>query len=194
MTGLEQMLRRLIAALEAARIPFMLTGSLASTAYGAPRSTYDIDLVVDPPDAMALEVFLAALGDAVYADADAAREAWRLRSMFNVVDAAGWKADLILRQDRAFSREEFARRRRLVLLGLELPAASAEDVILSKLEWSRRAGGSERQRRDAAAVFAAAGPGLDRAYLQRWVQALHLEAEWAWVAGGTSPGQIEPGH
>lgn len=188
MSGLEQMLRRLANALEAARIPFMLTGSLASTAYGAPRTTYDVDVVVDPPDATALERLVKLLRADAYADADAAREAWRLRSMFNVVDNAGWKADLIIRKNRAFSREEFTRRRPMAMFGIELMAASAEDVILSKLEWSQQAGGSERQRRDVSMILAAAGPALDSGYLQRWVAELGLEREWECIVSGPRGG------
>jgi hypothetical protein len=50
--------------------------------------------------------------------------------MFNVIDfSSGWKADLIMKKDRAFSREEFQRRKIHHLAGHPLPIASAEDVI-----------------------------------------------------------------
>src|SRR5262245_1186844 len=45
------LLQTIIAALEAARIPHMVVGSFASTAHGEPRTTRDLDLVIDPkPD------------------------------------------------------------------------------------------------------------------------------------------------
>jgi hypothetical protein len=44
---LEAALARIIAALEAAGIPEMLAGSFASTFHGEPRTTQDIDFVID---------------------------------------------------------------------------------------------------------------------------------------------------
>jgi hypothetical protein len=97
MTELEGLLRHLADALERAGVPFMIAGSFASTAHGLPRTTQDLDIVIDP-DAQALEALLRELPtDVYYVDADAAREALRRRSMFNVVDlASGWKADTIV--------------------------------------------------------------------------------------------------
>ena len=48
------LLREVITALEMTGIPHMLVGSFASTAYSSPRSTQDIDIVVNPtPEALA---------------------------------------------------------------------------------------------------------------------------------------------
>ena len=52
--------------------------------------------------------------------------------------AAGWKVDLIVRKDRAFSRTELSRRVPVRLLDVDTYAATAEDTILSKLEWASR--------------------------------------------------------
>jgi hypothetical protein len=95
---------RVVDALEAAAIPYMLVGSFASTWHGAPRTTQDIDIVIDPtPDG--LDRLLADLGaDDVYVS-PSAHDAPAARDQFNVIDAAaGWKVDLIVRKDRAFSR------------------------------------------------------------------------------------------
>jgi hypothetical protein len=181
MTELEGLLRRLADALERAHVPFMIAGSFASTAHGLPRTTQDLDIVIDPADTPALEALLGELpADAYYVDADASREALRRRSMFNVVDlASGWKIDFIIRKNRPFSREEFARRRAMTLLGVPAHVASPEDTIIAKLEWSQMSGGSERQRRDIAGVLATMGSELDRAYIAHWVLDLGLEDEWA---------------
>lgn len=152
-------------------IPYMLTGSFAGTIFGEPRTTNDVDLVVDPT-AEQLEAFLDTVRDEEYVSREAAREALRTRGMFNVIDtASGWKVDLIVRKDRPFSVEEFGRRVDVEWQGRSLQAASPEDVILSKLEWHRRSG-SERQLADAAAVVATQGDDLDRGYLRRWAAEL----------------------
>ena len=176
-TGLLDRVARL---LDAAGIPFMVAGSFASTAHGLPRSTQDLDLVIDPPSDATLEALLASIpADQYYFDADAARDALRRRSMFNVIDlVSGWKVDLIVRKNRAFSRDEFARRMKMSVLGVPVFVASPEDTIVAKLEWSKLAGGSERQRRDVAGIVATVGTALDRAHIERWVRELDLAEEW----------------
>ena len=42
-----EILRTVVTQLDAAGIPFMLTGSVAAAAYGAGRATMDVDLVND---------------------------------------------------------------------------------------------------------------------------------------------------
>lgn len=181
MTELRDLLERLVQLFDEAKVPFMIAGSFASTAHGMPRTTQDIDIVIDPPSAEALEKMVRSMPlETYYVDIDAARDAMRRRSMFNVVDqVSGWKIDLIVRKNRAFSREEFARRMPLSLLGIPVYAASPEDTILAKLEWSTQSGGSERQRRDVAGILATMGEQLDRGYIERWVRELGLEEEWA---------------
>ncbi len=173
-------LHRVAALLEAAGIPFMVAGSFASTAHGLPRSTQDIDLVIDPPSAAVFDALLASIPDQhYYVDGDAARDALRRRSMFNMIDlASGWKVDLILRKNREFSRVEFARRMKISVVGVPVFVASPEDTIVAKLEWSKLAGGSQRQRRDVAGIVATIGTALDRPYLERWVRDLDLADEW----------------
>jgi hypothetical protein len=167
-------LRWLVETLEQAGIAYMVTGSLASTFHGEHRATADVDVVVDPTEQQ-LERFLRSVGEEFYVSADAAREALRRRWMFNVIHpAGGWKADLILRKDRPFSREEFSRRVQAVLEGVPLLVASPEDVILSKLEWSRQAE-SERQFRDALGVALVQHDRLDWKYLDRWGRAIGVE-------------------
>ena len=157
--------------LERALIPFMLTGSLASSVHGEPRSTQDIDLVIDP-DPESLERFLAGLDrDRFYVSDSGARRALGQRDMFNVIDmTTSWKFDLVVRKERPYSRVEFDRREVTEVLGLRLALASAEDVVLAKLEWGL-ASRSERQMRDVVGILAA-NPRLDRDYLATWAAEL----------------------
>lgn len=177
---LKELLERLVRLLDENGIPFMIAGSFASAAHGLPRTTQDLDVVVEPPDEAALLRLVSAMPvDDYYVDRDAARDAWRRRSMFNVVDlASGWKVDFIVRKERPFSREEFQRRAPHKLLDVPVFVASAEDTVIAKLEWSKLSGGSERQRRDVAGIVATVGPALDRAYVERWVASLDLREEW----------------
>lgn len=108
--SIPQVLQRITSALDQAEIAYMLTGSFASAHYGVPRSTQDIDLVVEATAAQ-LRAFIHSLSSIeYYADLNAALEAQKRESLFNVIDlATGWKIDLICRKARLFSREEFNR-------------------------------------------------------------------------------------
>lgn len=175
---LAELLADAVHRLERAGIPYMVTGSVASTYYGEPRATLDLDLVIDPvPEALDALIAGFASDGTYYVDHDAAFIALRERSQFNVVGPHASKIDLIFRKDRPFSRQEFERRRQADLLGTPAFIASVEDMIIAKLEWSRSSG-SERQLRDVAAMLDVTGDTIDRPYIHRWVRALELDASW----------------
>lgn len=116
----------------------MVTGSFASTHYGAPRSTQDIDIVISS-DQEQLRSLVKSLGaDEYYVGLDAALDAHRRLSLFNIIDhKTGWKIDLIFRESRPFSLEEFDRRHKTRLHGIDLYVATPEDIIIAKLEWAK---------------------------------------------------------
>lgn len=169
--------RRITTALDQAGIGYMLTGSFASAHYGAPRSTQDIDLVIEATPAQ-LRAFVEGLsGNEYYADLDSALEAHKRKSMFNVIDlVTGWKIDLIIRKSRVFSQEEFRRRRLVNLHDVPLFVVSAEDIVIAKLEWAKLAQ-SRRQIEDAAAILRVRWDALDHSYLEKWIAELDLKKE-----------------
>lgn len=148
-----------VAALHQLAIPFMLTGPVASSYYGHPRATHDADLVIDPtPEQLdALVERLSAAG--FYVDPEGARDALGRRSQFNAIEARyACMMDLIIRRDRPFSEEEFARRTAVDLsFAKGVSIVTPEDAILSKLEWARHSGDSEKQIADAACRMPPAG-------------------------------------
>jgi len=174
----EGLLKTIVSQLERAGIPFMLTGSMAAAVHGAGRATLDIDLVIEPT-ANQLHTFVLSLeGRDHYVSNDAAQEALKHESMFNVVDThSGWKADFIIRKSRRFSETEFARRQSIVFEGMQLWVATLEDLIVAKLEWSRL-GGSHRQLEDVASLLRVAGESFDIGYVRHWVEVLDLRTQW----------------
>ena len=181
---LSETLRELVARLEAHGIPYMLVGSVAALAHGRERSTKDFDVVIDA-DAAHLRALVRSLpAERFYASEEAAVEALRFDTQFNVIDMqTGWKVDLIPRKRRPFSVCEFDRRFRLEVLGIELFVATLEDTIIAKLEWAKAAGGSERQLDDVRELVRLAGSRLDRDYVEGWIAQLDLGEQWA-VAHG----------
>jgi hypothetical protein len=176
---IDDVIRRIINILDSASVPYMLTGSFASSLHGMPRATQDIDLVIAPNPA-SLEALLKSFPeDRYYVSREAAFDAYQRASIFNVIDfASGWKIDFIVRKPRDFSRLEFDRRTQANVLGTTVFVASPEDVLISKLEWAKLAA-SERQIEDAAGIIRTQGPDLDTAYIDHWAEKLGLQAHWA---------------
>jgi hypothetical protein len=182
----EEALAVMVRLLEEAGVPYMVTGSVASSHHGRPRMTQDLDIVIDP-QLPALERLVRDLeGAGYYADRDRALDALARRRQFNVIEPrTALKVDLIVRKERPFSREELARGRHVELAGgTRVRIASPEDTILSKLEWARKGGGSERQLADAAGIVAVQGTALDREYLERWAAELGVADLWDQVRAG----------
>lgn len=176
--SVKDVFEKLRAALEAAAIPYFVTGSFASSAHGVPRATNDIDIVISPTHQQLREL-LDHFPDSEYdTNKEAAFEAFARRSMFNIIDAASlWKVDLIFRQQTGFDASRFARRGVVEIAGVRLQTASAEDILITKLWWAKL-GESERQINDAVGVIQVQGGKLDIEYVEHWVNFLDLEDQW----------------
>ena len=176
--SVQDVLQRITSALDQAGIAYMLSGSFASAYYGAARSTQDIDFVIHASSEQ-LRSFIGALPPSeYYAELGFALEALQRQTMFNLIDqATGWKIDLIIRKSRAYSQEELGRRQRVNLHGVSLFMTTAEDAVISKLEWAKLAQ-SRRQIEDAAAILRARSEALDHDYLEKWVGELGLKQQW----------------
>jgi hypothetical protein len=176
--NLATLLASVVGQLDRAGVPYMITGAVASSFHGRPRATLDVDIVIDT-DAAGIDRMIAEIrGAGLYVDPEAARRALAERGQFNAIDSStGWKVDFMVRRDRPFSREEFDRRIRADLLGTEAWIATAEDVVLAKLEWAE-ATRSERQLEDAAAILDVGDESIDLAYVERWVEELSLRPAW----------------
>jgi len=147
--------------------------------YGIPRATNDIDIIVSPSREQLLSIVQLFQRVGLTVTAEAAVAALRNKTQFNVIDfARGLKVDLIIRKERDFSIVEFERRETHEVEGMRLTIARAEDVLLAKLEWAQL-GDSNRQLVDAAGIIKVQGDTLDMLYIQKWIEQLGLEQEWA---------------
>ncbi len=159
--------------LDSARIPYMMTGSMAMAAYAVPKMAKDVDLVIEcaPDDCDRL----AALFEKdCHADRDAIRAAAESRTEFSVIHTQ-WmiRADFIVRKNEPYREIEFGRRRRVEIDGVQVCIVAPEDLILSKLLWSRE-GASALQLADAQAITEAAHD-LDWSYIETWASKLGVE-------------------
>jgi len=104
---LHDLLERLVAVLERLQIPYLITGSVAAMAYGEPRLTNDIDVVVDLDEAHA-GPFAAQfpLGEYYLSD-EAIRDALIRKGQFNIIHpASGLKIDVMIQKERHSNRAD----------------------------------------------------------------------------------------
>jgi hypothetical protein len=172
----DEFLRVLCAHLENVGIEFMLTGSFVSTFYGDPRTTRDLDIILnahEPPDSAMREFVRLCLDSNFYVAEQAALEPLTHgRRQFNVISPNGWKADLMWLQDRPFSKAEFERRQIINVVGLNIAAPTPEDIVVAKLEWGNSI--ESRQFFDAVSVIRVAGAAFDVAHARKWAGELNL--------------------
>ena len=155
----------------------MLVGSFASSFYQALRGTQDVDLVIAPDHDQFQGLLLHLKKYDYYADSYAL-SAYREQSMFNAIDnETGWKIDFIFRKPRAYDKEAFRRRKETTFQGVSFFIATAEDVILAKLEWAKMRE-SHRQLEDASIVLKKNRELLDFQYMERWVKELGIEIQF----------------
>lgn len=151
-------------------VPHMFTGALASGLYGSPRSTADVDVVVDVADPTAMPRLVARLAAVATFDTQVqfdtltfgSRRIGTTRSLPPLI------IELFALFDDAFVREQFARRREqfMATVGRSLPVPTAEDVIVQKLRWARG-----KDIDDARDVLAVQGLGrLHLDYIRRWCE------------------------
>lgn len=177
--GPYDLLHTVVEVLERLQIPYLVTGSVASMAYGEPRLTNDIDIVADVhPDHVG--DFLAAFpAPEYYIDAEMIREAIRRTGQFNIIHpASGFKADIMIREETPFNRSRFLRKRRLrPSKEYEADFASPEDVILKKMEYYKE-GGSEKHLRDITGILRISGEKIDRQYIMSWAERMGVQEVW----------------
>jgi hypothetical protein len=158
-------------------VVYHVGGSVASSAYGTPRSTLDVDLVADlMPQHVA--PLVEALRPGYYIDAGMIHEAIAHSLCFNLIHLSTmFKVDVFVAKKRPYDRavQQRAQER---LVDEDDPASrfylsSPEDVILSKLEWFRLGDEtSQRQWLDVMGVLEVQRESLDRSYLSQWAAQL----------------------
>ena len=184
----QELLTKVVNTLDAAGIEYMLTGSVVSSLQGEPRSTHDIDLVIDLgfPQVAALLVSFAAPD--YYLSEASINEAIRRRSMFNLLSLSdGDKVDFWMLKREPFDESRFARRQIEDVQGVKLAVSTPEDTILAKLQWAQASGGSEKQFNDALRVYELQYARLDPEYLEYWTRQLAVTQLWEQLKSSAEP-------
>jgi len=139
----------------------------------------DVDVVAEMNDE-AVAPFLRQLGSDYYASEPTIRDAIRRKTCFNLVHyPTSFKVDVFISRDRSFDRDCMAR----AIVGeigstakLQIPVASPEDTIISKLEWYKIGDEtSDQQWRDVATVLKLLGDQADLDYLRRAAESVGVD-------------------
>jgi len=174
-----ELLLHLVGCLEKLKIPYLITGSIASMAYGEPRFTNDIDIVADIKPSHVDEFKSCFPENDFYLEVDSMKKALDNRQQFNIIHpSSGLKVDVIISKRDDFDRARFSRMKKLnVSESKSANFASPEDVIIKKMECFQK-GGSDKHLRDIASMLKISSQEIDRAYISVWAEKLDLKMIW----------------
>lgn len=166
---IEDLLVRIAKILDKLKIPYVITGGMAVSVWGRPRSTADIDVVVElmQKNTSILAKELLSLDKDVYVSEDAIKEALELKGEFNFIHPQSQlKVDFWIVKD-AFNKQEIQRALPQNFEGYDIKFVSPEDLILSKLLWYKDSN-STRQLEDIQSVLAISK--IDLKYIKHWAE------------------------
>jgi hypothetical protein len=159
--------KRVIEVLEKLAIPYMAVGSFSSNVYGNPRSTKDADFVVEMGQTP-IGRLVAEIGQGVVLDPQMSFETITGTIRYRMKHpATGFMVELFLLSDDPHDRTRFARRVRGQVVGRPVNVPTAEDVVITKLRWSRH-GKRQKDIDDVRDVLAVQKGQLDLEYIRSW--------------------------
>jgi len=157
-------------------LPYYITGGVAAIAYGEPRTTQDLAVV--------LSIQLSAIGTLAtvleqagfYVPGVDDAVSGRMQTLQATHQQSIARADLVIARDDDFAHIQFERKQQHPLAdGTEVYLVSPEDLVLNKILWGQSSR-SEKQWRDVLAILKTQGDSLDYAYLQTWAERLGILA------------------
>lgn len=174
-----QLLEFVLSILNNNYIDYMVTGSTVSSMQGEPRSTHDVDIVVNLQQSAIPALVLAFPPPQYYISEYSIKDAIAHKSVFNVIDTnSGIKVDFWILTNDPFDESRFNRKYVEDYFGFKIKISQPEDTILAKLKWAKLSGGSEKQFTDALRVYELQFDKLDIEYIEVWIEKLQLRELW----------------
>ncbi|MEO5916618.1 MAG: hypothetical protein ABIS50_20450 [Luteolibacter sp.] len=168
MITVEHLANLAISACEATDAPYMLTGALAYNYYAIPRSTKDVDIVVNITEPGTMERIIQVLEPQIIFSPQVQFDTitWGRRHIGRPPEDTGLSVELFELFEDPFVSAQFERRKRFFSQALdrEVWLPSAEDIVTQKIRWGR-----SKDLDDARDVLAVQGPEtLDMTYIRNW--------------------------
>lgn len=174
-TGPEKLLLDIVKVLNGLKIKYFITGGFAVSVWGRPRSTADIDIVVElvEPQVEPLLKALRKISEAGYIDEDTAKYAVRNRGEFNFIDPeTGIKVDFWIMKENQIAKNQYNRRKTKIINKTKTSFISPEDLIINKLIWYKETM-SSRHLEDIKSIISISK--IDKEYIKRTTKHLNLE-------------------
>ena len=182
----QELLQDCLQRLNQSTIAYMLVGSMASNYWGIPRSTHDIDFVVEYGDSDVDSIVKLFQGD-FFIQEISVRSALKPPYQFNALDnRSALKVDFFRLAGDAYELERFKRRRSVTILGQPSVIAAPEDIILHKLRWYNISP-SDRQLTDSSGILSVSGDIVDNEYLDQWANEIGVKKLLDRIRDGQSP-------
>jgi len=179
-----EFLKLMLETLESAGVEYLIGGAIAEWAWGEPRATQDLDLVINLPIEAVVRFSKELEKRNMLVPADIILDAIvedRADIPLNAIHMySGLKADLYLMRDGDALRQSAFQRRALIDYGPPIGKVyvhSPEDLILYKLMYLGLSG-QPKHARDIAAILRAKKDQLDFGYIEEWVAQLGLGSVW----------------
>lgn len=173
------LLKRVVESFESLKISYIITGSVASMAYGEPRFTNDIDIVAEIKEYHIKKLLILFPPEEFYLSEEGISEAIVNNSQFNIIHPeSGLKIDVIIKKNTAFDNSRFSRMRHIYPAETFMANfASPEDIIIKKMEYYKE-GGSDKHLRDITGILKVSGDIVNRDYIGEWAKRLNLLDIW----------------
>lgn len=162
---------------EQVQIPYYITGGVASSTFGDPRATRDLDVVLAVAPLQLERLVIALEAQQFYVPGVEDVRSGRMKTLGITHQPTISRADLVIAGNGEFDVVKFKRRKLIEVIGAgSFYFASPEDVVLNKLRWGRQSR-SEKQWRDVLGVLKVQGETLDFDYLQEWSKKLGIDGD-----------------
>lgn len=174
-----EFVRYVLNVLDDLHLQYAVVGSFASIAFGEPRFTNDIDILVQLDQSSVSMLNQLFPAPEWYISESAVLDAISRRTQFNVIHSlSGNKVDFIVAGESEWYKKQFERRMEVKLLPDRTGfSAHPEDVILGKLQFYRD-GQSEKHLRDIAGILSVSGEQIDYAEIAKWAVKLNVIEQW----------------
>lgn len=170
----KELLCKIVKILDDFKTLYAVTGGFAVIIWGKPRFTADIDIIVElaPQDIKPLAKALLSIDKDVYVSEEAMRDALESKGEFNFIHPqTGLKVDFWVKGSKAdiYGKLKFERVRIIKFNNQKVRFVSPEDLILSKLTWSKDSE-STRHLEDIKTIFDIQKSKLDLNYIKKWAE------------------------
>lgn len=155
------------------KIDYVIVGGLVVILQGVPRTTFDVDLILQIPESKIKSFITFLIRNDLFANEEDMRVAFKEKSHCTIEDKKSMFRLDVKGIYSEFDEKTLKRRKAFNYKGTKLYIASPEDTIASKLLF-----GSEQDVKDAEGIYVRQRGKLDMNYLKKRCRKLNVYSEF----------------